>query len=481
MNKMKTAAGLVIITVSTILPIQNIAPAIAAGRIESPVMMQQMTKFVDQAKVNYSLPQIAPLVSSVATGNVGSLAGFTDVTPKHWAAPYIKQGVEAGFVSGYPDGTFRPEKSVSRAEFIKLIVTAMNYNVDGIKTGGKWYDGVVNSAIQNGLITAKEYTSGTYDTTMTRLEMSKVITRSVGKTATKDGEYVLAAVQAGLLNGKDTGLDLQGATTRAQSVTVIDRVLRTLKGEVLPVDAKAEQLAKDELNIEYDAWGNKIRKTNLPKNASQFHYILEEVPNAAYELKYGFGDITFDPSEVDVPKVLLNLGDLTKANLDGIKQSVEGYYNTLLNLDYKNVNNDSWAITLRSYQSNERTSSAAQQTSLQRAKDYVQWAKDNKLITKGKVEAYPSMLWSDGTPYIRVYFEFSVQSGPITFDFDNLDNSTFMGQTSSFPGFYTGYKLGTVLKGYSDIKLNGDKVYGNLFTFKVSRSADLSLNYVMTK
>jgi hypothetical protein len=48
-------------------------------------------------------------------------AVFPDLPAAHWAAPYIKASVDLGLVSGYPDGTFLPNKSLTRAEAVKIL------------------------------------------------------------------------------------------------------------------------------------------------------------------------------------------------------------------------------------------------------------------------------------------------------------------------------------------------------------------------
>jgi len=50
----------------------------------------------------------------------GSL-GFKDIVANHWAEPYIKVASETGIVKGYPDKTFRPSLNVNRAEGVVLI------------------------------------------------------------------------------------------------------------------------------------------------------------------------------------------------------------------------------------------------------------------------------------------------------------------------------------------------------------------------
>ena len=44
----------------------------------------------------------------------------TDISD-HWAKEEINYLIEKGIVNGYPDGTFRPERNITRAEFYKLV------------------------------------------------------------------------------------------------------------------------------------------------------------------------------------------------------------------------------------------------------------------------------------------------------------------------------------------------------------------------
>ncbi|MGE5484830.1 MAG: S-layer homology domain-containing protein [Ignavibacteriales bacterium] len=53
-------------------------------------------------------------------------AQFSDVPPDHWAFEEIMTLHERGVISGYSDGTFKPRNTVSRAEFAKMMVLAMD-------------------------------------------------------------------------------------------------------------------------------------------------------------------------------------------------------------------------------------------------------------------------------------------------------------------------------------------------------------------
>ena len=48
-------------------------------------------------------------------------AEFSDFNSSHWAYEYVTALVNDGTINGYADGTFRPEGTVTRAEFVKMI------------------------------------------------------------------------------------------------------------------------------------------------------------------------------------------------------------------------------------------------------------------------------------------------------------------------------------------------------------------------
>ncbi|MEK3884953.1 S-layer homology domain-containing protein [Paenibacillus sp. PL2-23] len=49
---------------------------------------------------------------------------FTDLPTTHWAYKYIAEMVNRKVINGYPDNKFRPNNTISRAEFAKIMVTA---------------------------------------------------------------------------------------------------------------------------------------------------------------------------------------------------------------------------------------------------------------------------------------------------------------------------------------------------------------------
>ncbi len=53
-----------------------------------------------------------------------------DVKPSQWFYPYVQKALELKIVSGYPDGTFRPERSVNLAEALKMLYLTQSVTLD---------------------------------------------------------------------------------------------------------------------------------------------------------------------------------------------------------------------------------------------------------------------------------------------------------------------------------------------------------------
>ncbi len=54
---------------------------------------------------------------------------FNDVNNSHWAYSVISKMSDSGIVSGYPDGSFAPDKSISRVEFLKILAVSLDLDV----------------------------------------------------------------------------------------------------------------------------------------------------------------------------------------------------------------------------------------------------------------------------------------------------------------------------------------------------------------
>ncbi|MGB5970650.1 MAG: S-layer homology domain-containing protein, partial [Spirulinaceae cyanobacterium] len=69
-------------------------------------------------------PVVAPLVLSAPA--VAQATSFPDVPQGYWAKQYIEELTQRNIISGFPDGTFKPDAPVTRAQFSSLISGAFS-------------------------------------------------------------------------------------------------------------------------------------------------------------------------------------------------------------------------------------------------------------------------------------------------------------------------------------------------------------------
>ncbi len=65
------------------------------------------------------------LMTTVIVLGINAANAFPDVSDEHWAASQIKILSEQGVIVGYPDGTFKPDDNVTRAEFASMAIKAL--------------------------------------------------------------------------------------------------------------------------------------------------------------------------------------------------------------------------------------------------------------------------------------------------------------------------------------------------------------------
>lgn len=190
----------------------------------------------------YAAPSTTEAGSTQVVASSSSVpATFLDIT-NHWGKTAIEWAVSQGIVDGYHDGTFQPDRTLTRAEFTKLVVAALKLSVNGTTSGSDWYLPYVTAAEKAGFSEAFE----NWNQQMSRQEMAKMAARAVGQNTDDDLKWMYLATKAGLIQGTDdTGsLDAEGTTTRAQSVTIIQRIHDVNAGKTLEADKRATSRAE---------------------------------------------------------------------------------------------------------------------------------------------------------------------------------------------------------------------------------------------
>ena len=166
----------------------------------------------------------------------------SDLPNNHWAASTINGYISRGIMSGYPDGTFRPEASVTRAEFVKMVNSVFGYNTPASISFGDvkssyWGYNEIAKGVMAGYVNGDENGNFNPDAPLTREEAASIICRikglapnqsaisnyiDSGRIATWAKPYVGAATQAGYMTGSGDGrFNPNKALTRAEAAAVL--------------------------------------------------------------------------------------------------------------------------------------------------------------------------------------------------------------------------------------------------------------------
>src|SRR5450756_167812 len=169
----------------------------------------------------------------------------TDISG-HWAQVKIQSWIDKGLIKGYPDGTFKPDQDITRAEFMALVNRAFGYTAVAPITytdvkAGSWYAPEVAKAQAAGYITG--YPDGTMkpENPITREEVATIVARIKNLTSDanaadkytdaskisswRKGE-VGAVTSAKIMQGYPDGSFMpQGLITSAEVVEALDNAL----------------------------------------------------------------------------------------------------------------------------------------------------------------------------------------------------------------------------------------------------------------
>lgn len=110
---------------------------------------------------------------------------FRDVTSTHWAFASVERAAELGLVTGYSDGTFRPDTAVTRAQFVLMLwrmcgKPAAAKAASFADASADWYQDALSWAVENGYVNGLSDTRFGPDAPITRQQAMAILFRLNG-------------------------------------------------------------------------------------------------------------------------------------------------------------------------------------------------------------------------------------------------------------------------------------------------------------
>ena len=138
------------------------------------------------------------LTDDVRAENLTKTNRYSDVAATSWYNTAVSTLSSMGIITGYPDGTFRPNAAITRAEFAAI---AARFDNDGDKTAAKfsdiathWAKDEISIAYNNGWITG--YPDGTFgpQRSITRAETATMINRVIDRVPSEESHLLSRGV-----------------------------------------------------------------------------------------------------------------------------------------------------------------------------------------------------------------------------------------------------------------------------------------------
>lgn len=159
---------------------------------------------------------------------------LTDIATSDWFYPYVTRLVALRAISGFEDGTFRPQNPVTYGQALKLILRTIGLP-EPESTGGHWAAGYVEQARYYGVLDENEAVDP--DAPIRRADVARYAARSLAQPPlepedtfadTTDG-YALALYHIGIITGEVADgaryFRPQNSMTRAEIAAVLCRML----------------------------------------------------------------------------------------------------------------------------------------------------------------------------------------------------------------------------------------------------------------
>ena len=164
--------------------------------------------------------KMAAALSNMKISDGVNAVPFDDVPAAHWAASYVAAAAAAGWLNGYPDGSFRPEQPVTQAEAVTVFEKLLGYSDGDFVSGWPVPQlalarslGLIETATGQQMLTRRECALLAYNTLNARNKEGIVYAQSLGyllnDAGTVDGDALVASVTEGPVLAEHTDWSVQ--------------------------------------------------------------------------------------------------------------------------------------------------------------------------------------------------------------------------------------------------------------------------------
>lgn len=334
-------------------------------------------------------------------------------------------------ISGYPDGTFKPNEKLSVEQFITMVVRASGFNPKANKNE-RWSKPFIDKAIELGYIRGNDFIE--IDAPITRGEMARIVVismenitglfeyRDANKIISYIGDYdeigngfkdaCVKAYDAGIITGYPDGtFKPRNVLTRAEATAVIRRLIDMNSRKIINIDGLKPYVYKV--------------NPDIPQELYEYDFRKREWDNW-----YGTNKWMVDRFGLEMVTEWMNIG--------------KGYVETFYNVDYKKIDKNKFIKEIQWYFMPQIRWIADDGISKPIEEHFIYWVdmiKEKEIQIEMKFITDPSLVYSNGRTLIR---------GVAIFNIINCNDLKWL---SNFTRFGKDVKVGKTYQRIVEIEL----------------------------
>ena len=207
------------------------------------------TKEEESSATESTSKAIPDQTSALTASPTKSGEEFSDLSESHWSHSCVKKLAGTGIVSGNPDGSFRPNNPINRAEFLKLVFIALYPELSDSAAGtcfsdvksSDWFSGSVCAASSKNIVTGYAGNAFKPSQPITRAEAVSILIKSLGLPISTNvnsrfrdvsvvwqSAYINAATKYSLVSGyADSTFRPNNNISRAEAAQVVCNALNS--------------------------------------------------------------------------------------------------------------------------------------------------------------------------------------------------------------------------------------------------------------
>lgn len=316
-----------------------------------------------------------------------------------------------GFDKMYNNESTKTGESITKSEAIKMILSASfnMYDISGFAgTPKENYDNAiwVEYAKYRGIIGESDITKDNADDKATYIEVIRYLANAKVKLV---GKELNSAINLKVKDFDKYKTDEQTAIEDMIENEIITVNTKKINGKKHIFKGQMNELISNYV-VKYNTLTINDEKINIsedkePSNKDQYPYTLASVDKSVYEKEFNVDD----EENFKSPKELYTT---KKEYYSQIQEIAEGYYDSILNIDYKTINYDEMKENLLQYVL----------YGVDGLENYVNYVKEHKIVIEGKSTVMFPTIYFDGLEYVvRMKLEFEIKNSDTNYNLLYMD------------------------------------------------------------